>query len=106
MHFETTSLSFITNTAIAYTSTNAPIILGFVFGATTLLTLGLVIRSERVRWAFPFLLSLSFSAALIPVIFVSYGVSKPFFNITYSMSEQPEKKQNKAEMATPRKPSD
>ena len=105
MHFEASSLSFTTNTAIAYTSTNAPITLGFLFGAITLFFLVFVIRSERFRWTFPILLAFSFCVATIPVIFVGYGVSDPFLRITYSMSEQP-KKQNKSEQATPRKPSD
>ena len=87
MRFDAAYLSFPTNAATAYTSTNAPIILGFLLAAATLFGLGFVIRSERSRWSFPFLLSVSFAAAIIPIIFVGYGVSRPFFNITYSMSE-------------------
>jgi hypothetical protein len=80
-------LPVITQLSVAYTASIAPIVLGILLGLVTLVGLTLILRSEKMRWSFPHLLSLSFLAVILNLMFVAFAVSVPLFRITYSMSE-------------------
>lgn len=78
-------LPLISKASAAYTATVAPIVVGLILGLTTLVGLGLVLRSERLRWLLPSLLSLSFVVAFLHIMFVSFGVTLPLVRITHTM---------------------
>lgn len=81
------ALPIISRASAAYTATVAPIIVGVILGIATLAGLGLVFRSERLRWLLPFLLSVSFIVAILHIMFVLFGVTLPLVRITYTMGQ-------------------
>lgn len=80
-------LPLISKLSASYTATAAPIIAGAALALATLVGLGLVLRSERLRWMFPFLLALSFVVVILHIVFVSFGVTLPLMRITYSIGQ-------------------
>ncbi|YCM46468.1 hypothetical protein V2O64_10605 [Verrucomicrobiaceae bacterium 227] len=80
-------LPMITRAVVSYTATSAPVIVGVALGLATLLGLGLVLRSEKTRWIFPFLLALSFVTVIFHLIFVSFGMSLPLTRIADTMGQ-------------------
>ena len=80
-------LPLISKAATAYTATAAPIVTGLALGLGTLVGLGLVFRSEKSRWLLPFLLTLSFIAVLLHIMFVSFGVTLPLVGGIHTMEQ-------------------
>jgi type II secretory pathway component PulF len=81
------SLPLISQAAINYTASTWPLYLGVAVGVGSVVSLYAISRSETARWMLPFLLSVSFVAALLHLSFVAYAVALPSEKILSSMSE-------------------
>ena len=78
-------LPLISKASAAYTGTIVPMIVGLILGVATLLGLGFVYRSERIRWLLPVMISISFVVAILHIMFVSFGATLPLVRITSTM---------------------
>ena len=80
-------LPVMTSAAAGYTTTDAPIFVGFTVGFVTLAGLVFVRRTERLQWMLPILLSLSFVFVILHVMFVALAGALPLLRITYTMTQ-------------------
>lgn len=78
-------LPALTRMVLSYTSSAAPVFVGVLLGLGSLIGLSCARRSEKYKWLTPFLLTISFVAAILHLISVIQGVTLPLFRITYSM---------------------
>jgi type II secretory pathway component PulF len=80
-------LPLISQAAINYTATTWPLYFGVAVGVGSMVGLYAISRSETARRMLPFLLAVSFVAALLHLSFVAYAVALPSEKILSSMSE-------------------
>lgn len=80
-------LSVVSQAAVPYAASGAPVAVGLVLGLATLVGLSLVFRSEKHRWLLPFLLSVSFVLVILHITFVWIGVNVPLLNMVPTMGE-------------------
>lgn len=80
-------LPLISEAAVSYTATSAPIITGLVVGLGGLAGMLLVFRSGKYRWLLPLLLTLSFVAAILHIMFVTFGVTLPLVPMIHTMNQ-------------------
>jgi len=80
-------LSVVSQAAVLYAESGAPVAVGLVLGLVTLVGLCLVLRSEKHRWLLPFLLSISFVLVIIHINFVWFGVNTPLLKMVQALGE-------------------